>query len=49
MTHGFVCEFQNAEDRDYYAFKDPAHMDFVKSLEGVVTDARVLDYEVGKF
>lgn len=49
FTHGFVCEFQTAEDRDYYVGKDPAHMEFVGSLEGVITDARVLDYEPGKF
>lgn len=49
FTHGFVCEFQNAEDRDYYISKDPAHLEFVASLEGVVKDVRVVDYEPGVF
>lgn len=49
FTHGFVCEFQNAEDRDYYVNKDPVHVEFANSLAGVVKDARVLDYEPGKF
>lgn len=49
FTHGFVCEFANAEDRDYYISKDPAHLEFVASLEGVIKGVRVVDYEPGKF
>lgn len=49
MTHGFVCEFQNAADRDYYVSEDPVHVEFANSLAGVVTDARVIDYEPGVF
>jgi hypothetical protein len=47
-THGFVVEFDNAEDRDYYVYKDPAHQDFVKFAGGVANGVKVVDYEPGK-
>jgi hypothetical protein len=47
-THGFVVEFENAEDRDYYVYKDPAHQDFVKFAGGVANSVKVVDYELGK-
>jgi hypothetical protein len=49
LTHGFVVEFENASDRDYYVQKDPAHQTFVKSLGDQVVDVRVVDYEPGVF
>jgi len=49
LTHGFVVEFASKEDRDYYVSKDPAHMAFVKSIDGKVEDSRVLDFEPGKY
>jgi len=49
FTHGFVSEFENEEDRKYYLEKDPAHLAFVKSLDGIVQNVRVVDFEPGKF
>lgn len=47
-THGFVVEFENAEDRDYYVDKDPDHQEFVKFAGGVANGVKVVDYEPGK-
>ncbi|KAF1943133.1 hypothetical protein EJ02DRAFT_343894 [Clathrospora elynae] len=48
LTHGFVVEFESAEDRDYYVYKDPAHQEFVKFAGEVANSVKVLDYEPGK-
>lgn len=49
-SHGFIVEFESAEDRDYYVHKDPAHVEFVKFIteNGIANGAKVLDYEPGK-
>lgn len=44
-----MSEFQSEEDRKYYLEKDPAHLEFVKSLDGVMENVRVVDFEPGKF
>ncbi|KAF2718457.1 hypothetical protein K431DRAFT_287613 [Polychaeton citri CBS 116435] len=49
FSHGFVSEFQSAEDREYYLNKDPIHLEFVASLEGLLQNVRVVDFEPGKF
>ncbi|KAF8851423.1 stress responsive A/B barrel domain-containing protein [Acephala macrosclerotiorum] len=49
ITHGFVVEFENDEDRKYYLEKDPAHLGFVKSIGGVVARAQVIDFVPGVF
>jgi len=49
FSHGFVSHFESEEDREYYLKKDPAHLAFVKSLEGLIQNVRVVDYEPGKF
>ena len=49
FTHGFVMEFESAEDRDYYVSKDPAHQDFIKAAGPKVANVKVLDFEPGKF
>lgn len=49
LTHGFVVEFASAEDRDYYLFKDPAHLGFVKKNSPHIADVRVVDYEKGVY
>lgn len=49
FTHGFVVEFASTEDRDYYAFKDPVHQAFIKSIDGKFDDLKVIDYEVGVY
>jgi hypothetical protein len=37
------------EDREYYLKEDPAHLAFVKSLEGIIQNVRVVDYTPGEF
>jgi hypothetical protein len=49
VTHVFVSEFENEEDREYYLNKDPAHLEFVKSLSGVVEKGQVVDFTPGVF
>lgn len=44
-----MSEFQTEEDRKYYLEKDPAHLAFVKSLDGIIENVRVVDFEPGKF
>ncbi|KAL5045804.1 hypothetical protein BDW71DRAFT_183423 [Aspergillus fruticulosus] len=49
ITHAFVVEFANEEDRAYYLEKDPAHLEFVGSLKDVVEKAQVVDFTSGVF
>lgn len=49
FSHAFVTHFRNVEDRRYYIEEDPAHLAFVRSLEGIVQNVRVVDYEPGVF
>ena len=49
LSHGFVVIFKSEEDRKYYLEQDPVHLEFVKSIEGVVEKAVILDYEPSSF
>jgi hypothetical protein len=49
ITHAFVVEFENVEDRDYYVQHDPAHRAFVQSLDGVMEKVQVIDFSNGVF
>ncbi|KAG9229688.1 hypothetical protein BJ875DRAFT_507791 [Amylocarpus encephaloides] len=49
FSHGFVSHFANEQDRRYYIEEDPAHQAFVKSLDGIIQNVRVVDYEPGKY
>ncbi|KAN0077857.1 hypothetical protein V8E54_006161 [Elaphomyces granulatus] len=49
ITHAFVVEFENVEDRDYYVQHDPAHRAFVQSLDGVMKKVQVIDFSNGVF
>ncbi|KAI5290064.1 hypothetical protein KEM54_002525 [Ascosphaera aggregata] len=49
ITHAFVVQFANGRDRDYYCSKDPAHMAFLKNLQGRVDKVQAIDYEPGEF
>ncbi|GLA93447.1 hypothetical protein AtubIFM61612_010644 [Aspergillus tubingensis] len=44
ITHAFVVHFASADDRDYYVSKDPAHLAFVKSLDGIIEKAQAVDF-----
>ncbi|CAG8938043.1 unnamed protein product [Penicillium salamii] len=49
ITHAFVVHFENAADRDYYVKIDPVHQEFVRSLDGLVERAQVIDFTDGIF
>jgi predicted GNAT superfamily acetyltransferase len=49
FSHGFVVEFENEEDREYYLNKDPEHLAFVDYVKQLVQNIRVVDFEPGKF
>ncbi|KAJ7105462.1 stress responsive A/B barrel domain protein [Mycena crocata] len=49
LTHAFVVIFNSEEDRKYYLEEDPAHQEFVKSLDGIVEKATIVDYEPNEF
>ncbi|PSK40255.1 hypothetical protein B9Z65_8195 [Elsinoe australis] len=47
FTHGFVFEFENEADRDYYTKDDPIHQEFVGSIKDIIQNARVVDFSPG--
>jgi len=49
FSHAFVSHFASEEDRSYYSNEDPAQKEFVKSLEGIIQNVRVVNYEPGTF
>lgn len=42
-------EFENANDRDYYATKDPVHLGTVKTFVDLVEKLLVVDFTKGDF
>jgi Stress responsive A/B Barrel Domain len=42
MTHAFILEFANAEDRDYYLLKDPVHHAFSAKAGPLIEDSLVI-------
>ncbi|KAK0649346.1 stress responsive A/B barrel domain protein [Cercophora newfieldiana] len=49
ITHVFVCEFENAEDRAYYLNEDPTYAAFCKNVEGIIEKKQVVDFCPGQF
>jgi len=49
FSHGFVSYFENEEDRKYYLEQDPVHLAFMKSLQGILQNVRVVDFTPGVF
>ncbi|KAI5460937.1 hypothetical protein BGZ63DRAFT_358595 [Mariannaea sp. PMI_226] len=49
LTHVFVVIFDNIEDRDYYALKDPVHLKFVKWSNSVLEQVQAVDFTEGEF
>ena len=49
ITHAFVMEFDNTDDRDYYATKDPIHIGTVKTFVDMVDKLQVIDFTKGVF
>lgn len=44
IQYGFVVEFDNLEDRDYYVEKDEAHEAFKNSARPIIEKVIVVDY-----
>jgi hypothetical protein len=49
MTHGFVMEFANEEDRDYYIHKDPKHLRLDKQIRALFEDGVAVDFTPNVF
>lgn len=51
LTHGFVLEFANQEDLDYYLTEDPVHRAFSSQATeaGLIEDSVVIDIKDGQF
>jgi hypothetical protein len=47
MTHGFVLEFRNQDDLDYYLTEDPVHLAFSKDALPMIEDSVVVDIHDG--
>ncbi len=47
MSHGFLIEFQNEADRDYFLNRDPAHKAFVEAIIPENNDFLTLDFTEG--
>ncbi|TKA61467.1 hypothetical protein B0A49_12575 [Cryomyces minteri] len=47
MTHGFVLDFANQEDLDYYLTRDPGHLAFSKAAGPLIEDSVVVDIRDG--
>ena len=48
-TYGWIVEFENKEDRDYYLKKDPAHAAFVGYVKTIAKGVGSFDYVPGVF
>lgn len=49
LTHGFVVQFENTDDRNYYVEQDPSHKVFQRLVKPIVEKVTVLDYTNGAF
>jgi len=49
LTHAFVIQFENHNDRDYYVQHDPVHKAFKKEIEPIIEKVTVLDFINGEF
>ncbi|KAI0599630.1 stress responsive A/B barrel domain protein [Biscogniauxia sp. FL1348] len=49
MTHTFIFQFESEEDRKHYLEKDPAHLEFVASIQDILDTAQVVDFTPGVF
>ncbi|OTB00798.1 hypothetical protein M426DRAFT_324040 [Hypoxylon sp. CI-4A] len=49
MTHIFISQFDIDEDRKYYLGEDPAHLEFIDSIQDLVEKIQVVDFTPGVF
>ncbi|KAG9731090.1 hypothetical protein KCU73_g11688, partial [Aureobasidium melanogenum] len=47
FTHGFVLEFENQEDLDYYLTQEPVHIEFSRNTGPLIDDSCVIDIKDG--
>ncbi|KAI2471072.1 dabb-domain-containing protein [Annulohypoxylon bovei var. microspora] len=49
MTHAFILQFENEEDRKYFLEKDPTHLEFSAGMRDTVEKVQVIDFTPGVF
>ncbi|KAI5863725.1 dabb-domain-containing protein [Durotheca rogersii] len=49
MTHVFISQLENDEDRKYYLETDPAHLEFIESTRDILDRVQVVDFTPGEF
>ncbi|KAK7926515.1 hypothetical protein PG985_003513 [Apiospora marii] len=49
FTHSWINTFASAEDRDYYQFEDPYHLNFEASMVYHLKDAYAFDFLPAKY
>ncbi|KAI1438059.1 stress responsive A/B barrel domain-containing protein [Xylaria sp. CBS 124048] len=49
VTHIMVAKFDNAEDREHYVNKDPAHGEVIQLVKPKVTKIQVVDFTPGEY
>ncbi|RAH81591.1 hypothetical protein BO86DRAFT_313527 [Aspergillus japonicus CBS 114.51] len=47
ITHAFIFEFATDADRDFYVNRGHVHQEFVRSLDGLIERALVVDFTPG--
>ncbi|KAG9666640.1 hypothetical protein KCU99_g6518, partial [Aureobasidium melanogenum] len=47
FTHGFVLEFENQEDLNYYLTQEPVHIEFSRNAGPLIEDSCVIDIKDG--
>lgn len=49
MTHAFLMEFENEEDRKYYLERDPEHKSLVHCIRDAVEAVQLIDFIPGQW
>ncbi|KAI0880472.1 dabb-domain-containing protein [Annulohypoxylon maeteangense] len=49
MTHAFILQFENEDDRRYHVEKDPAQLEFAASIRDILEEVQVIDFTPGVF
>ncbi|CAJ2508869.1 Uu.00g138950.m01.CDS01 [Anthostomella pinea] len=49
ITHTFVFQFENEDDRKHYIEKDAAHLEFIASIKNLVQKVQVVDFTPGVY
>ncbi|KAI6082216.1 dabb-domain-containing protein [Hypoxylon rubiginosum] len=49
LSHAFIAQFENEDDRKYYLEEDPAHKEFVASIKDIIEKIQVVDFTPNVF